>query len=168
MSDSLVVIADTHGRDGHRLSGRMLEAVVGADLVVHAGDFVTESAFEALRSVCTLEAVFGNNDPASLRETLPATRVVEWNQLRLAVTHGDSHSSVSRELFGREQHADLVVVGHSHRPMFEAGEPPVLNPGSYAEPRQYVPAYAEIGRTETGYEGRIRSTEGALLEEFRL
>jgi len=49
MSDSLVVIADTHGRDGHRLSGRMLEAVVGADLVVHAGDFVTESAFEALR-----------------------------------------------------------------------------------------------------------------------
>jgi putative phosphoesterase len=166
----LVVVSDTHGREGHRLDGRTLEAVDAADLVVHAGDFVTESVFDAFESVCDLRAVYGNNDPPAVRERMPAERVVEWEGLRLAVAHGHRHTPVARSLFGRQSNADVVVVGHSHRPgwEFEDGEPPVLNPGSHADPRWYDAAHAELRRDGDGYAGRLIQPGGTVLEEFRL
>jgi hypothetical protein len=170
----LVVVSDTHGRDGHRLEGRTLEAVREAEVVVHAGDFVTETVLDAFEAECDLRAVHGNNDSPALHDRLPGTRVVEWVGLRIAVAHGHEHTAVARSLMGRQANADLVVVGHSHRPGFAAEEdPPVLNPGSHADPRWYQPAHAELVRERDegegkGYAGRIVEPDGTLVESFRL
>ena len=165
----LVVVSDTHGREGHRLEGRTLEAVREADLVCHAGDFVTEQVLDAFEAECDLRAVYGNNDTLAVRERIPATRVVRWEGLRVVMAHGHEHTAVARSLLGRQSNADLVVVGHSHRPGFEGDDdPPILNPGSHADPRWYRPGHAEIVRESGGYSGRLVEPDGTLIESFRL
>lgn len=165
----LVVVSDTHANDGHHLEGRTLEAVREADLVLHAGDFVTEAVLDAFEAECDLRAVYGNNDPPAIRERVPATRVVRWEGLRIAMAHGHEHTATARSYMGRQANADLVVVGHSHRPEFLAEEvPPLLNPGSHADPRWHRPGHAEIVVESDGYAGRIVEPDGTLIESFRL
>lgn len=166
----LVAVADTHGRETHRLEGHTLEAVRAADLVVHAGDFTTGAVLDAFeREAATLRAVYGNNDTLAVRERLPATRVVEWDGLRVAMAHGHDHSATALSLFARQEEADLVVVGHSHRPAFSrVGDVPVVNPGSHAEPRRYRPAHAELERDGDGVRGRLCEPDGTVFERFRL
>jgi putative phosphoesterase len=178
----ITVVADTHGREDHRLEGRTLEAVREADLVIHAGDFRTEAVLDAFeRETDSLAAVAGNNDPPAVRERVPDERVVEHRGARIAVAHGHEHTETALSLFGRQSMADLVVVGHSHRPGFRrAGTVPVLNPGSHADPRQFRPAHAELevghdgedspsgeGRSSGGkLAGRLVDPDGTVFETF--
>lgn len=164
----LAVVSDTHGREGHRLEGRTLEAVREADRVVHAGDFLTAAVLDAFQATADgLEGVVGNNDEPAVRDRLPAERVVEHRGARVAVTHGHRKSETQLSLFARQSMADLLVVGHSHRPGFDRlGEVPVLNPGSHAEPRRYEPAHAELTVADGAISGEIRRPDGTLLESF--
>jgi len=74
----LVVVADTHSREGSRLRGRTLAAVREADLTIHAGDFYREPVLDAFESTARrLSAVFGNNADAAVRDRLPAVRTVD-------------------------------------------------------------------------------------------
>ena len=166
----LTVVSDTHGTDDHRLSGRTLTAVRDADFVVHAGDFFTETVLDAfLAENGSLAAVIGNNDEPAVRDRLPSQRVVEFDNLRLVVVHGHEHTATALDLLGRQEAADLVVVGHSHRPEFrDDGDVPVLNPGSHAQPRRYRPAHAELERDGDGVHGRLVEPDGTVFEEFRI
>jgi len=165
----LVVLSDTHGRDGPRLEGRTAEAVSAADLVVHAGDYVTADVLSAFESRCDLRGVYGNNDPPAVRDRVPEERVVEWRGLRVAVVHGHDHTGVARGMFARQSGADLLVVGHSHAPNFDAGDPvPVLNPGSHADPRWNRPAHAELEWDDDAgpARGRLVEPSGEVFERF--
>jgi hypothetical protein len=166
----LCVLSDTHGTDGHRLDGHLLDAVRGAELVVHAGDFTTERVLDAFESECTdFRAVHGNNATPAVRERLPAECVVDHEKVTIALTHGDERNATELALFGRQEGADLVVSGHSHQPgVTDTGEVVLLNPGSHADPRWYRPGYAELAVGEGRVEGRLREPSGETFEEFRL
>ncbi|EMA43686.1 metallophosphoesterase [Halococcus saccharolyticus] len=166
----IVALADTHGTDGHCLNDRLLETVRAADLVVHAGDLTTEAVLDAFAAECReFVAVHGNNATPAVRDRLPAERVVEHEGVRIALTHGDDRDETGLSLFGRQNHADLVISGHSHRPgVVDTGECTLLNPGSHADPRWNRPGYAEIV-TDAGsdLDGRLRDPDGTVFEEFR-
>lgn len=164
----ITVVSDTHGQDSHRLSNRALTAVRKADLVVHAGDLITESVLAAFESESTrFVGVAGNNDTLPVRRRLPATRTVEHGGIRIAVAHGHDHSKTSRSLFARQQSADLLVVGHSHAPTVRVTEEyTLLNPGSHAEPRGHRPAYATLTATDDGFTGRLCEPDGSVFETF--
>ena len=166
----LTVVSDTHGTDDHRLSGRTLEAVREASFVVHAGDFFTEAVLDAfLAENGSFAGVTGNNDHSGVRERLPSQRVVEAAGIRLVVVHGHEHTATALDLLGRQEAADVVVVGHSHRPEFrDEGTVPVLNPGSHAQPRRYRPAHAELERGADAITGRLVEPDGTVFEEFRI
>lgn len=164
----LTVLSDTHGRDTHRLESRTLEAVRDADLVVHAGDYVTTDVLDAFESVCDLRGVAGNNDPTTVRERVPDERVVEWQGLRIAVVHGHRHTETALSMLGRQTNADLVVFGHSHRPEFTSSVVPLLNPGSHADPRWSRPAHAELewDAAANAARGRLVEPSGTVFERF--
>jgi hypothetical protein len=170
----ILVLSDTHGRDGHRLAGRPREAVREADLVCHCGDFVTAAVLDGFeRTVADaggeFAAVAGNNDPPAVRERTAETRVVEHDGVRLALAHGHDHTDTSLALFGRQSNADLVCVGHSHRPGFERlGSVPTLNPGSHAEPRFHRAAHAELEVGAKVLDGRLVAPDGEVFERFEL
>jgi hypothetical protein len=175
----LTLISDTHGTDDHRLTGRTLEAVRASDLVVHAGDFTTEAVLDAIEAEVgkdtdhsagsRLVAVSGNNDTARVRERLDETAVVTWSEARVVVVHGHEHDETALDFLGRQEGADLVVVGHSHRPGVEAaGAVPTVNPGSYADPRWHRPAHAELEPGAGKLTGRLVQPDGSVLGEFEV
>lgn len=174
----ITVVSDTHGTEGHRLEGRTLTAVREAALVVHAGDLVTERVLEAFERTTgtdrddgagTVAAVAGNSDDPAVRARLDSTRVVERAGVRFVVVHGHEHDATALSYLGRQEGADVVVVGHSHRPGLDTdGAVPVLNPGSHADPRRYRPAHAELEPTTEGLDGRLVTPDGEVLEAFDL
>jgi hypothetical protein len=168
----LVVVSDTHGSDGHCLTGRTLAAVEAADVVVHAGDFTTEPVLDAFEAAADrLVGVFGNNDDARVRARLSDAATLTYGGVTVAVTHGHGprRDPTTRSVFGRSRGADLVVSGHSHRPGFEPGPVAMVNPGSHADPRQFRPAHAELtARDGGGLDGRLRTPDGGTIETFRV
>ena len=164
----LTVISDTHGTDSHRLTGRTLEAVRTADHVVHAGDFTTEVVLDAIEAeAASLTAVTGNNESRAVRARLPAVDTLEWAGLRFVVAHGHEHSETALSMLARQEDADVVVVGHSHRPeIADLDGRTLVNPGSYADPRRYRPGHAELHRYPLRVE--LRSPDGETHETVTL
>lgn len=166
----IAVLSDTHSTDGHDLQGRALDAVRDAALVIHAGDFTTETALDAHYDAATeLFAVHGNADQPAVRDRLPEARTLEAGGLRVAVTHRQRGGATGLAMFGRERGADLVVSGHTHQPtVTETEDVTLLNPGSHADPRGNPAAHAELHPDDGGVRGEIRDREGSVLREFRV
>jgi len=166
----LTVISDTHSTDGHRLRGRTLKAVRTAEVVVHLGDFMTESVLDAVAAEAnTLRGVYGNNDESAIRDRLPKARTVEYEGVRFALTHTVRGGNTALTLFGKQREADAVLFGHSHRPTVDlAGELPLLNPGSHAQPRGNNPGHMELEPVAGGLQGRVVTPDGNVFETFEL
>ncbi|MFC7204848.1 metallophosphoesterase [Haloferax namakaokahaiae] len=167
----LVLVSDTHSTDSHRLTGRTLEAVREADLVVHAGDFMREPVLDAfIDESSQFLAVYGNNDDAGIRDRIPEARNFTYGGIEFAMTHTRRGGPQALTLFGRERGADAVVFGHSHRPTFDAtGAIPLINPGSHAQPRGHRKAHAELEPLpDGGLRGRLVTVDGSVFERFTL
>ena len=136
----VAVISDTHlPRGARRIPESCLAQLRAADLILHAGDFVAESAFAELVALGPpVDAVHGNMDDAALRQRLPTRLVVEAGGLRIGMTH-DAGPRAGREerLAGRFPGCAAVVYGHTHEPQVaRAGDVWILNPGSPTERRR--------------------------------
>ncbi len=166
----LTVVSDTHSTDGHRLRGRTLKAVRSAELVVHVGDFMTESVLDAFEAEAeTFRGVYGNNDDSGIRTRLPKARTIEYEGLRFAVTHTVRGGPTALTLFGKQHEADAVIFGHSHCPTADlTGELPLLNPGSHSQPRGNRPGHLELEAVANGLQGRLVTPDGNAFETFEL
>ncbi|HEY8473310.1 MAG TPA: metallophosphoesterase [Natronosporangium sp.] len=152
----LVITSDTHvparARD---LPARLWREIEAADVVVHAGDWVSEELLDAmLARARRLIGVYGNNDGPGLRKRLPELATVELAGVRLAVVHETGPAA------GRERRCDrrfpgrdVLVFGHSHIPWDSVtpGGLRLLNPGSPTDRRRqptatYLTAEAAGGR----------------------
>jgi len=153
----LVLLADTHvPRRARDLPASAWQAVDAADVVVHAGDWVSEDFLDVLDARSRrLVACYGNNDGPGLRERLPLVARVELDGVRLGVVH-ETGSSAGRERRCDAEHPDLdvLVFGHSHIP-WDSVTPRgmrLLNPGSPTD-RRRQPFATFMTATVTG--GRI-------------
>jgi uncharacterized protein len=110
----------------------------GADLILHAGDFVAASVLEELRALAPVEAVCGNMDEPALQSGLPERRVVEVEEVRVGLVH------IPGPRAGREERlvswfpgCEVVVYGHTHMPQLERHRGVwIVNPGSPTERRR--------------------------------
>jgi putative phosphoesterase len=166
----LVVVSDSHRETGTGLEGRTLDAVRDADVVAHAGDFVTEDALDAFQDVAsTLFAVHGNADRPDVRDRLPTARSFTYAGVEVAMTHRQRGGGTGLELFGRERGAALVVSGHTHRPRVATTDAlTLLNPGSHADPRGHRPGHAELEPAADGLDGRLVSPDGTVARRFHV
>jgi len=136
----IAVISDTHLPRGARaLPDACVKLLRSADLVLHAGDFVSAAFLNELRAVGPpVEAVHGNMDEPPLKAALPKQVVVEHGGLHIGMVH-DAGPRVGREarLAARFEDCDAVVYGHTHVPQVEQFQHLwVLNPGSPTDRRR--------------------------------
>jgi hypothetical protein len=122
------VISDTHGL----LRPRVMEVFRGVDHILHAGDIGGEELLAALAAIAPVTACAGNNDGWRCG---PAGRTarVELGGLSFLLVHVRDDA---RALL-RTAPADVVVFGHSHKPLDERDQDAWwFNPGS-AGPRRF-------------------------------
>jgi putative phosphoesterase len=132
---TIAVISDTHfGAKRVRLPDEVADALVHADLIVHAGDFCSVEAYEILSEFGPLRAVVGNNDVEALEMMLPLRREFEFGPFRAGLIHGHGFGRLTAREAAEQLFAgryDLGIFGHSHRPYHETHDGTILfNPGS--------------------------------------
>jgi putative phosphoesterase len=115
-------------------------AVDDAEVVVHAGDWVSVELLDALEARAKrLVGVFGNNDGPPLRARLPEVARVELAGVRLAVVH-ETGAAAGRErrCAAAYPDVDVLVFGHSHIPWDSTAATGLrlLNPGSPTDRRR--------------------------------
>jgi hypothetical protein len=147
-------MAYSEGRPSQRrLPARCTELIAKSDLLVHAGDFVTEEVLDELVALGPpVEAVYGNVDSAPLRRRLAPERLIELPGTKLGVVHdaGPSKGRFER-LRARFPDAAAVVFGHSHLPLHESRDGfQIFNPGSPTERRRAPRHSMGLARVERG------------------
>lgn len=151
----LVLIADTHvparARD---LPAPLWADIEGADVVIHAGDWVDVSLLDAIEERSTrLVACWGNNDGQALRSRLPEQADVVLGGVRFTVVH-ETGSSAGRDarMAARYPSTDVLIFGHSHIPWdtVAPGGLRLLNPGSPTDRRRQPFCTYMTGSVEGG------------------
>jgi hypothetical protein len=149
------VISDTHGL----LRPEVFDVFGRVDHILHGGDVGPESILDDLRSLAPVTAVYGNTDGWALRSRLPRVARVELDGFTIVVTHGDQFGSPTPEKLQTEfPHAEIIVYGHTHRPLLTLVDivVTVMNPGG-AGPRRFdLPASVGILELEPGIPPRGR------------
>lgn len=167
MSSFLVgLISDTHiPYRLTRLPGAVLDALVGVDLILHAGDVDSPAALEPLRNIAPVYAVRGNvhlQDLSSGGVTLPAVVELQLAGQHITLIHGhqpglpgfftkglsmfaqwigwtdngQSNHRIARRLVRLHHDADIIVFGHTHRAHVEwSGRTLLVNPGAVCPTR---------------------------------
>jgi putative phosphoesterase len=153
----IIALSDTHLEEG--LPKNLADIIQGADLVLHAGDFISPEVYRSFYSLARLEAVFGNADSPELRRLLPERRVLAVEGVRIGLVHMASHAEnlLGAKMLAREMEVEVLVFGHLHRPVVERGERLLICPGSPTLPRMAAPTVAELVVEAGRVRGRLVS-----------
>src|SRR5678810_505113 len=111
-SHILGIISDTHGLvrpDVHT-------ALAGVELILHAGDVGGDEILTELALIAPVRAVYGNTDAPGQPALSPAIEVVIGG-LSIHVSHGHEVGSPTPQKLLESYVADVVVYGHTHRPL---------------------------------------------------
>ncbi len=125
----LGVISDTHGL----LRPEAVEALRGAQQVIHAGDVGSPEILKKLATIAPVTAVRGNVDKEAWAQQLPQTQALEAGGVSIYLLHDLTQLDVKPEAAGFR----VVISGHSHIPKQEVRNGVLyFNPGS-AGPRRF-------------------------------
>lgn len=131
----VLIVSDTHKKNDNYF--KVVE-MHRPDMVIHCGDAEGCEYAIANAADCPVHIVLGNNDFFS---NLPRELELDIAGRKVWVTHGHNYYvSLGNERIKQEAIAkgmDIVVYGHTHRPLVDIGDKVVaLNPGSLSYPRQ--------------------------------
>ena len=155
MKMKIGVLSDTHlhhlTQDFRYILDQFLKDV---DLIFHVGDFVSAEIVEFL-SRNNFQGVHGNMDPPEVKEILPEKKVIHLGPYRLGLIHGVGSSSNLEERVQTEfQDVDVIVYGHSHRPVNHVKDGILFfNPGSatgFSYSKNHSLGILQLGETIRG------------------
>ena len=149
------MIADTHGL----LRPSVFDVFAEVDHILHAGDVGSDDLLVELEAIAPVTAVFGNTDGFDIRRRCQQVARLELDGFYITVTHGDQFGTPTPDvLHAHFPDADIIVYGHTHRPLLELVDRTVtiMNPGA-AGPRRFdlLPSVG-IMELETGIPPRAR------------
>ncbi len=161
---SIIAVSDTHVRGFDELPEKLVRLMDSADMVVHAGDFITPDVLDEFESRYEFVGVYGNSDEVEVKNRLNETEVFEVEGVKIGLVHRGNFINEFHDLGYRakELGVDLLVFGHIHRFVVERfGRIIVTCPGSPTQPRLSASSCAVIevedGRVEIDFE---------LVQEF--
>lgn len=146
------LISDTHGL----LRPEVFDALAGVEHVLHAGDVGSVDILAELEAIAPVTAVWGNTDGFDVRGRVPEVARIELGGASVVVVHGHRLGSATPEKAAAAYpDADLVVFGHSHKPIVrQVGAVLAVNPGSAGPRRFRDPVTVALADLQ---DGRIRA-----------
>jgi uncharacterized protein len=135
------LISDTHGL----VRPDVFLALDGVEAIYHAGDVGGRDVLHVLSKIAPVQAVFGNTDPPD-DPSLCLHFAETVGGVSIHVSHGHELGSPTPERLLARYDADVIVYGHTHRPLVVRAEGRlVVNPGA-AGPRRFslMPSVARL------------------------
>ena len=124
------LISDTHGL----LRPEALAFLQGCDHIIHGGDIGDAQILKRLSAVAPVTAVRGNNDRGPWAARVAQTELVRIGEIFIYALHDLAQLDIEPKAAG----VDVVVSGHSHRPLVDHRDGVLyVNPGS-AGPRRFT------------------------------
>jgi putative phosphoesterase len=151
----LGVISDTHGL----LRDEVFEVFREVDHILHGGDIGRWDLVIELQAIAPVTAVYGNTDGLDIRAKVPQVAAIELEGFSIVVTHGDQFGTPTpAKLHEAFPSAEIIVYGHSHRPLLELVDKTVtvMNPGGAGAPRFSIPPSVGVLELEPGIPPRGR------------
>ena len=132
----ILIVSDTHRNNTNFL--KVVDKTAPLDMVVHCGDVEGSEVLIAKAAGCPVEMVQGNND---FFTELPREREFMLGKYKVWLTHGHNYYiSMNSEVIKEEarlRDVDIVMCGHTHKPVVDIGaDVTLINPGSISYPRQ--------------------------------
>ena len=126
------LISDTHSL----VRPEVFDRLAGVELILHAGDVGGSGVLDELRAIAPVRAVFGNTD-APGEPSLEARLDLTLGALSVHVSHGHELGSPTPARLLAAYDADVIIYGHTHKPLVErSGGCLLINPGA-AGPRRF-------------------------------
>jgi putative phosphoesterase len=151
------LVSDTHGL----VRPECFEALDGVEAIFHAGDVGSREVLAILSAIAPVQAVFGNTDlPGD--PSLSAQFAETIDGVSIHVSHGHELGSPTPEKLLARYDADVLVFGHTHRPLvLRSGGRLVVNPGA-AGPRRFhfLPSVARLTIRDGRADAEIVSLAG--------
>lgn len=138
------LISDSHIQNtSEELITKLKGSFKDIDLILHAGDVVSQNFLDDLEKIAPVIAVQGNADRA-VGLDLPKSKVIEKEGIKIGLIHGEVYPrGDSQQLYylAKELDVKILISGHTHQPKVEEYEDVLLlNPGSPTVPRLADPS----------------------------
>lgn len=147
------IISDTHGL----LRAEAVEALRGAEVIIHAGDIGKIEVIEALQALAPVTAVRGNCDHGNCAAEFPAVQRLCVEEVAILVLH--DRKELKR--LAPEDRARVVITGHTHKPLIEERDGVLyVNAGSAGRRRFNLPVTVALLKVD----GARVSAEIIMLE----
>jgi putative phosphoesterase len=161
------ILSDTHlDRPEGRLERLLTGELRSAGLLVHAGDHTSPTVLDYLEFADPrpYHGVAGNMDAGEVARRLPRCRLFETERVKIGVVHSfGSGAGLEGRVAGMfPEMPDVVVFGHTHRPLVERrGRLLLVNPGSPFHPRHGGPGTVALLEVSDGRaEARVVEVRG--------
>ena len=119
----------------------------GVDHLIHAGDIGGPHILAKLQRIAPLSVVRGNNDQEPWADAIPERLTLRFGAIALHVLHDLKQLDIDPAAQG----IDVVIAGHSHKPLHEKRNGVLyLNPGSAGPRRFKLPIGVGILHIEDG------------------
>lgn len=152
----ILVISDTHGKLNKVRD--IYDKLKNIDLIIHAGDYISDGEKLGKEFHVPVIAVKGNCDGGRSSDDF---KIAETEYGNILVTHGHMENvkyQLNTLLYkAMEQKCSAVVFGHTHQALIdEADGIHFVNPGSLTQPRDGSDgSYAIIRTTEDSFDASI-------------
>jgi uncharacterized protein len=128
----VALLSDTHGL----MRAQARAFAMGCDYIIHGGDIGSAEILDDLAQIAPLIAVRGNNDREPWAAHLPETEMMRVGGAFVYVIHDISQLDIEPHAAG----VQVIVSGHSHRPLIEQRDGVLyINPGSCGPRRFKLP-----------------------------
>ncbi len=144
------VISDTHGL----VRPEAIAAMQGAELIIHAGDIGGENIIQKFSEIAPTMYVRGNTDHCAWsHQHAPEVDIIRHESYYFYAIHILREINIDPVAAG----FDVVVSGHTHKPLIEYKDDVLyINPGSCGPRRFDLPvSVGRIDITPTGLKAQI-------------
>ncbi|MCB2293266.1 metallophosphoesterase [Clostridium algoriphilum] len=131
----IAILSDTHAK---KHSDKLFELIdnlyVESDMIIHAGDYISNSVVSKLKEHKNFVGVWGNNDKGSIRNLLKEKIILTIEGYKIGLYHGHGNSkttlNTAYDKFSADK-VDIIIFGHSHQPLvLTKNKILMINPGS--------------------------------------